>query len=91
VAKLLETLDALAGRIAYEHCLTPQFVQNPALIVTAAVDKVLLLKRIERNQDVCLKGHVSWVGNSSMEISMAVQSKNVLFTSLLLSSLHLSC
>jgi len=75
LAKLLENLDALAGRIAYEHCYSPDFSENPLTIVTASVDKILLLKPLPITRDFRMSGHVSWVGSSSMEVSLAIESR----------------
>jgi len=76
VSKLLENLDAVAGRIAYEHCDTSRTHDNPITIVTAAVDKILLLKPISVSRDLRIAGHVSWVGKSSMEVSLSVESNS---------------
>ena len=69
MAKLLENLDALAGRVAYEHCHNEFFVQNPITVVTAAVDKILLLKPLRIDRDLKINGlcELKWSfsGNSN--------------------------
>ncbi len=68
--KILEDLDALAGNIAFHHC-----VGNP-MLVTAAVDRIALreIPRLEKDQR--LSGQVAWVGTSSMEIKMRIHEIN---------------
>lgn len=67
VGQIFQDLDALAGKIAYKHC-------SPAepMIVTASVDRVCMLKRIDEihKYNLMLSGSVTWVGRSSMEISI---------------------
>ncbi|ODV58455.1 uncharacterized protein ASCRUDRAFT_77925 [Ascoidea rubescens DSM 1968] len=67
VGQLFQDLDALSGRIAYKHC-------SPAepMIVTASVDRIYMTKRIDEisKTNVVLAGYVTWVGRSSMEITI---------------------
>lgn len=53
--KILEDLDALAGNIAFYHCL------NNPLIVTAAVDRIRVRHRPIIGSDQRLSGKVSWL------------------------------
>ncbi|KAH3682446.1 hypothetical protein WICPIJ_006588 [Wickerhamomyces pijperi] len=65
MGQIFQDLDALAGRIAYRHV-------SPSLpvIVTASVDRIYMLKRVEQleRKNIILSGSVVWTGRSSMEI-----------------------
>ncbi|KAK9466785.1 HotDog domain-containing protein [Lipomyces arxii] len=65
IGQIFQDLDALAGVIAYTHCLPA----DPT-IVTASVDRISLLKRLTVINDVELCGNVTWTGRSSMEITI---------------------
>ena len=72
IGKVLEDLDALAGNIAFKHCVSAGS-WAPPLIVTAGIDRI----KVERTPlvtdgDQTLSGNISWVGKSSMEITMLV-------------------
>lgn len=71
MGQLFMDLDRLSGIIANKHCLPAEPV-----IVTASVDRILLLKRLENVPDhnVVLWGYVSWTGRSSMEITIHASS-----------------
>ena len=65
--KLFEILDGLAGDIAYRHCGG----RNEKLaIVTASVDGMKASRRIDIHNDVRLQGYLTYVGTSSMEVSI---------------------
>lgn len=74
--QIFQDLDALAGVIAHNHCMPAE-----PMIVTASVDRVNILKRLDRVDDknITLSGHVTWTGRSSMEITIKAQqtSKSV--------------
>ncbi|KAE8668743.1 formin-like protein 1-like [Hibiscus syriacus] len=77
IGKLLEDLDALAGTISVKHCSDDDSTTRPLLLVTAAVDKIVLKKAISVDIDLKIVGSVIWVGTSSIEIQLEViQSKN---------------
>ncbi|CDR37689.1 CYFA0S01e15016g1_1 [Cyberlindnera fabianii] len=65
MGQLFQDLDALAGRIAYRHV-------SPAspIIVTASVDRIYMLKRVDDilSKNLLISGSVIWTGRSSMEI-----------------------
>lgn len=65
MGQIFQDLDALAGRISYRHCLPAS-----PIIVTASVDRIYMLKRIDdiQNRNVIISGSVIWTGRSSMEI-----------------------
>ena len=44
--------------------------------MTASVDRIDLLDRLNAHEDLRLHGHVSFVGRSSMEIRITVDSPN---------------
>lgn len=67
--KLLEDLDALAGNIAFFHVNTAGATAYP-VIVTAAVDRIVVKQRPTADIDQTLSGQVTWTGKSSMEICM---------------------
>ncbi|KHG03224.1 Acyl-coenzyme A thioesterase 9, mitochondrial [Gossypium arboreum] len=69
---LLEDLDALAGTISVKHCSDDDSTTRPLLLVTAAVDKIVLKKPISVDIDLKMVGSVIWVGRSSIEIQLDV-------------------
>jgi len=71
----MEDLDALAGSIAYRHCDDGDALTRPLTIVTASVDRIWLLAPLCADHDLRLRGHVSWVGTSSMEVSILADSR----------------
>ncbi|KAL6049069.1 Acyl-coenzyme A thioesterase 9, mitochondrial [Balamuthia mandrillaris] len=87
---VLEDLDGFAGKIAYKHTegqSTPVHtvgVHNRVpttagsafntTIVTAAVDRIQLINPIRGDRDLKMKGLVTWVGKSSMEVRAEVYS-----------------
>lgn len=76
VGQLFMDLDRLSGIIANKHCAPAEPV-----IVTASVDRILLLKRLDDLQEhnVVLWGYVSWTGRSSMEITIHATSTSASF------------
>ncbi|ORZ37575.1 HotDog domain-containing protein [Catenaria anguillulae PL171] len=76
IAKLLEDLDAMAGSISYTHCDDNTPETPPLTIVTASVDRIDLLKRPSLEQDTKVSGMVTYVGHSSMEITITVEEVN---------------
>lgn len=65
--QLFQDLDALAGRIAYRHCLPAEPVN-----VTASVDRIYMVKKVDeiQNYNFVLSGSVTWTGRLSMEITV---------------------
>ena len=75
IAKLLENLDALAGAIAYQHADDGKIFNNSdsqITIVTASIDRIDLLKMPTAKLDLKISGNVTFVGHSSMEVTMKV-------------------
>ena len=69
--KLLEEMDMAAGKIAYAH--TDGFDLD-LTIVTAACDRIDLIAPLPSNQDLRLSGQVNYVGRSSMEIGLRIDT-----------------
>eukprot|EP01114_Cavostelium_apophysatum_P021122 TRINITY_DN7277_c0_g1_i1.p1 TRINITY_DN7277_c0_g1~~TRINITY_DN7277_c0_g1_i1.p1 ORF type:complete len:431 (+),score=50.36 TRINITY_DN7277_c0_g1_i1:14-1306(+) len=76
MGRLLEDLDAMAGNIAFKHADDNNPKTRPLTIVTASVDSIHLIKRLHPQRDFVMKGSVTWVGKSSMEIEIRVESKD---------------
>ncbi|KAL2912790.1 hypothetical protein HK105_207677 [Polyrhizophydium stewartii] len=75
VGKVLEDLDALAAAIAFLHVDAFTAAGGDALtVVTASVDRIDMLRGIPTNMDVKMSGHITYVGSSSIEISIAVET-----------------
>ncbi|BFZ61822.1 hypothetical protein YB2330_002898 [Saitoella coloradoensis] len=78
MGQLLEDLDSLAGVIAYKHVTPPASQRQadyvPPAIVTASVDRISIVEPMQRVEDVRLSGMVTWVGNSSMEIKLQMET-----------------
>eukprot|EP00049_Salpingoeca_infusionum_P003899 m.72305 g.72305 ORF g.72305 m.72305 type:complete len:477 (-) comp12328_c0_seq4:1856-3286(-) len=74
VGKLFEDLDALAGTIAYRHCDDFDPETKHLTIVTASVDRTVLLDKLTPNRDYRMSGFVSHVGSSSMEVSVMIDT-----------------
>lgn len=67
--KLMEDLDSLAAAVAYAHCDGADLT-----LVTAAVDRIdLLVSFDDRVCDVRMRGMVTFVGRSSMEVTISVE------------------
>ncbi|ESO86416.1 hypothetical protein LOTGIDRAFT_195153 [Lottia gigantea] len=72
--RLLEDLDTFAGVICYTHNRRGEGLKSPLSTVTALVDRIELGdQKITALSDIKLTGNVTWVGTSSMEVTMAVQ------------------
>jgi len=73
IGKLMEDLDFHAGVVANLHA-TPRGVKegecvHPA-IVTASVDRIIMLGSLSELVDYEISGMTTWAGRSSMEISL---------------------
>jgi acyl-coenzyme A thioesterase 9 len=71
IGKVLEDIDALAAMIGFAHASTPQ---KDIQVVTASLDRIDLLKPIPADKDIKLSGFVTYVGTSSMEVSIRLES-----------------
>eukprot|EP01034_Spumella_vulgaris_P037816 gene37816-46659_t len=67
--KLFEILDGLAGDVSYRHCGGRQ---DDLTIVTASVDGMKASSLIDIKNDLKLQGYLTYVGKSSMEVSIDI-------------------
>lgn len=74
--KVLEDLDAMAATVAYLHCGQPEMGDFPMTILTAAVDRIELQGAMPSDCNLRLRGMVTWVGSSSMEVSLGVDRED---------------
>ncbi|KAH6564237.1 hypothetical protein BASA50_007370 [Batrachochytrium salamandrivorans] len=72
IGKILEDLDALAAAIAFLHVDSAKL--DSLTVVTASVDRIDMLRSIPPNMDVKMSGFVTYVGSSSMEVSITMET-----------------
>ncbi len=72
--KIMEDLDVFAATCAYMHCGTSTTNGDKLTIVTAAVDRIDVHMRLDEPFNLRMKGMVTFVGKSSMEITIVVES-----------------
>ncbi len=72
----MEDLDVFAATCAYMHCGTSSASPSgdKLTIVTAAVDRIDVQMRLDEPVNLKMKGMVTWVGTSSMEVTIRVES-----------------
>ena len=68
---IFEDLDALAGNVAFRHCVDAN--GDAPMLVTASVDKIKLVRSITVGEDVEMIGQVIWTGRSSLVIRMTLE------------------
>ncbi|CAF3016783.1 unnamed protein product [Rotaria sp. Silwood2] len=78
--RILEDLDTMAVHIAYKHN-SPQLIKSinvhPLAIVTAAVDRIeVAIPHMQMDRDIRLSGFTSFVGKSSMEVTLKIDQDN---------------
>lgn len=73
---MFEDLDFLAGSISYKHCGIEDYEKSDLYLVTASVDKIIKHKDINLKKNYILRGHVSFVGSSSMEVFIKLQEND---------------
>ncbi|XP_002738606.1 acyl-coenzyme A thioesterase 9, mitochondrial-like [Saccoglossus kowalevskii] len=72
--RILENLDTFAVWICYQHNKIEEWKNPPIVIVTALVDRIdLQVRTILSDKDIILKGNVTWVGATSMEVKMHME------------------
>lgn len=80
LGRLMEDMDVFAVWIASKHLLNPKMKEGdilPQILVTALVDKIDFTDYIPKaGGDIRLSGHVSWVGNSTMEVVVWLEQKD---------------
>ncbi|MES1909514.1 MAG: hypothetical protein MHM6MM_002240 [Cercozoa sp. M6MM] len=66
---LLEDIDALASDVSYRHCRH----RDQYILVTACLDRISgRWAHMSLQEDLLLRGQVTWVGNSSLEVTIKV-------------------
>lgn len=75
--KIMEDLDVFAATCAYMHCGTSTTNGEKLTIVTAAVDRIDVHMRLDEPVNLRMRGLVSFVGKSSMEVTIVVESSVV--------------
>lgn len=65
---LMQWIDEVAGIVAKRHSMTN--------VITASVDNLTFLKGAYQNQMVVIKGKITWVGHSSMEVCVDTYVEN---------------
>jgi acyl-coenzyme A thioesterase 9 len=55
-----------------QHCSDEDSTTRPLLLVTASVDKMVLMKPIRVDTDLKIAGAVTYVGRSSIDIQIEV-------------------
>jgi acyl-coenzyme A thioesterase 9 len=73
VGKLLEDLDSHAAVVANLHALPRNAKHGDYIhptIVTASVDRIIMLGSLSELVDYEINGRTTWVGRSSMEVSL---------------------
>ncbi|KAK7483194.1 hypothetical protein BaRGS_00025598 [Batillaria attramentaria] len=77
--RIMEDLDTFAGLICYTHNQDPSMGEkqkSPLSTVTALVDRIDLHDTtLSPYQDLKMCGQVTWVGKSSMEVTMTVEQE----------------
>jgi acyl-coenzyme A thioesterase 9 len=77
IGKIFEDLDAFAGNIAHSHCDDNDPATHRLSLVTASVDKIVINNRLELKSDLYMAGHVAWVGKSSLDVRIVIESASV--------------
>ena len=71
VGKLLEELDAFAGNCAYAHCDDGDPSTELPTLVTVSLDRLDLLRYpLKPEEDLKMRGCVTYVGSSSMNVDV---------------------
>ncbi|OMJ24801.1 Acyl-coenzyme A thioesterase 9, mitochondrial [Smittium culicis] len=73
IGKILEDLDRLAGAIAYKHTSDANGEIKNLVIVTAAVDRIDIHENMESDCVYKASGIVTYVGFSSIDISLKLE------------------
>ncbi|KAH8378418.1 hypothetical protein KR093_011280 [Drosophila rubida] len=88
VGRMMEDLDLFAVWICHRYVKVPELpkgVPLPYIFVTLLVDKVDLynFNNIDANDDIEFCGYVSWVGTSSLEITIYMLQKQQTITKIM--------
>ena len=66
---LMQWIDEVAGIVAKRHCM--------GNVTTASVDNLTFLHGAYQNEMVVIKGKITWVGTSSMEVCVDTYVENL--------------
>lgn len=66
---LMQWIDEVAGIVAKKHAMTN--------VITASVDNLTFLHGAYQNEMVVIKGKITWVGTSSMEVCVDTYVENI--------------
>ena len=66
---LMQWIDEVAGIVAKKHAMTN--------VITASVDNLTFLHGAYQNEMVVIKGKMTWVGTSSMEVCVDTYVENI--------------
>ena len=66
---LMQWIDEVAGIVAKRHCMCN--------VTTASVDNLTFLHGAYQNEMVVIKGKLTWVGSSSMEVCVDTYVENL--------------
>jgi acyl-CoA hydrolase len=70
MGKILEDMDLVAAMTSASHAVT----EENTTVVTAYLDRIDLLEEIPSNMDIKISGMVTFVGSSSMEVSLKLET-----------------
>lgn len=73
IGRILEDIDALAGMISISHAFQPALKER-LQVVTASLDRINMRKEFPDGKDIKLAGTVTYVGSSSMEVLISIES-----------------
>uniref|UniRef100_A0A1B6CSS6 HotDog ACOT-type domain-containing protein n=2 Tax=Clastoptera arizonana TaxID=38151 RepID=A0A1B6CSS6_9HEMI len=79
LGRLMEDMDIFAAWIAMNFIQNPKLPEGeakPYVIVTILVDQISFTDVMpKRDEDIRISGHVSWVGTSSIEVTVWLEQK----------------
>ncbi|XP_067013889.2 acyl-coenzyme A thioesterase 9, mitochondrial isoform X1 [Anabrus simplex] len=79
LGRLMEDMDMFAVWVAHQHIVNPNQVPGeptPYVLVTVLVDQIDFTDLVPKHDaDIRLSGHVSWVGRSSIEVTVWLEQK----------------
>lgn len=59
IGRILEDLDSMAGNIAFRHCEDGEAMTLPPMLVTAAVERIHILRPLQLETDFTLRARPS--------------------------------
>ena len=75
VGKLLQDLDYLSVWCGFKYYKDSEETTPPFSLVTACVDKITFAASLNPQQDLKMKGFVSWVGRTSLETTISIEQQ----------------